>query len=230
MGNDELKTERSRVRRNHKIAHYDRREVYDVLDAGFIAHIGYMGKFGIGVTPTCYWREGNYVYWHGSSASGTMRGAAAKDVCVTVTHFDGLVLASSALHHSANYRTAMIFGTPELVTDPVEKARTLAHFIDHLVPGRWQTLRPMTNQELKATAILRLEIKEASVKIRSGNAVDDPEDVPLPIWGGVIPVSETFGKATPDPLKPADLPVPSAVKGYDGRTFSEVIVQRKVKR
>ncbi|HEY7687803.1 MAG TPA: pyridoxamine 5'-phosphate oxidase family protein [Dongiaceae bacterium] len=180
-------TARTRVKRLPKRGHYDRAVVNEVLDAGFICHIGYVIDGQPYVTPTAYWREGTHVYWHGSSASRMLR-AQTKGipVCLTVTHLDGIVLARSAFHHSINYRSVMAFGTAHIVDDPKKKEAAMRAFVERVYPGRWDTLRPVNKQEFKATTILGMELTEASAKIRTGNPVDDDEDYALPIWAGVV--------------------------------------------
>ena len=196
-------TERTRLRRVHQRGHYDRETIDAILDAGMICHVGYVIDGRPYVTPTICWREGDRVYWHGSSASRMLRKAEDAEVCLTVTHVDGLVLARSAFHHSANYRSVMLFGRAAKVTDPEDKTARLKTFVDQLYPGRWDDLRPMTGQELKATTILSIPIDEASAKVRSGPPVDDEEDYALDVWAGVVPVRTVIGAPEDDPrLKP----------------------------
>jgi len=206
---------RVRVRRLPKRGHYDRATLHGVLDAGFICHVGYVIDGQPYVTPTAYWREGDQVYWHGSSASRMLRAQSTGiPVCVTVTHVDGLVVARSGFHHSINYRSAMLLGKAEKVEDKAEKESAMAAFVDRIYPGRWQTLRPVNNQEMKATTILRMAIDEASAKIRTGPPVDDEEDYGLPIWAGVINLRSVVGNIESDPrLKPGVL-VPADIKPY----------------
>lgn len=180
---------RSKIRRIPKRGHYDRATILAVLDAGFICHVGYVIDGQPYVTPTAYWREGDSVYWHGSSASRMLRTLeTGADCSLTVTHLDGLVLARSAFHHSLNYRSAMLFGKARKIDDPVEKLARLEAFVERLYPGRWQELRPVSTKELKETTVLGMHIDEASVKVRSGGPVDDEADYALPVWAGVIPV------------------------------------------
>jgi len=192
-------TARSRVRRRPKRGHYDRDTVYAVLDAGFVCHVGYAIDGQPYVTPTCYWREGDAVYWHGSAASRMLRHLEkGADCCLTVTHVDALVLARSGFHHSINYRSAMVFGRAHKVEEPQQKLAKLEAFIERMFPGRWQGLRPVTKQELKGTTVLGMAINEASAKVRSGPPVDDDEDYALPIWAGLVPVRQVAGAPTGD--------------------------------
>jgi len=195
----ELKTDRSRLRRAHEKGSYDRDSLYAVLDAMPMCHIGYQINGTPSVLPTLQWREGDHVYWHGSSASRAIRAMDGADVCMTVTILDGYVLARSAFHHSVNHRSAMIFGRPEKVTDPTAKETHLKTMVDMIFPDRWDSLRPMTDQELKATALLRMPISEGAAKVRTGPPVDDDEDYALPIWAGVVPMSLQLHHPEPDP-------------------------------
>lgn len=201
-------SDRTRLRRAHERGRYDRASLHAVLDATPLCHVGYVLEGKPAVTPTLHWREGNHVYWHGSSASRALRAAEGLDVCLTVTLLDGLVLARSAFHHSVNYRSAMVFGRASIVADPDEKAEKLKNFVEAIVPGRWDGLRPMTEQEVKATTILSIPIDEASAKVREGGPIDDEEDYALPIWAGTVPFETVIADPIPDPrnLSGVDLP------------------------
>lgn len=208
-------TPRSRVKRVAKRAAYDRTAVHAILDAAMLCHVAYVIDGQPFCTPTLHWRRGDRLYWHGSSASRMLRHlATGVPVCLTVTHLDGLVLARSAFNHSANYRSAMCFGTAHLVTDPEEKRQALLDVTDRLFPGRNATLRPITAQEIKATAVIAMEIEEASAKIRAANAGDDDEDGHLPVWAGVIPVETVLRAEQPSPVLPATIPRPTDLAPY----------------
>lgn len=194
----ELKTERSRLRRTHERGSYDRDTLYRVLDAMPLAHISYVIDGRPSQLPTLQWREGDHVYWHGSSASRALRAMEGRDVCLSVTMMDGYVLGRSAMHHSANFRSAIVFGVAEKVTDEAAKAARLKAMVDSILPGRWDHLRPVQDQELKATAVMRMPIEEASAKIRSGGPKDDEEDYALPIWAGVVPMQTVLQPPVPD--------------------------------
>jgi len=192
-------TPRSRVKRLPKRAHYDRETIYAILDAAFVCHIGYVIDRQPYVTPTAYWREGDAVYWHGSSKSRMLMALEKRPgICLTVTILDALVVARSGFHKSVNYRAAMLYGKPYKVEDPDEKLAKMEAFVERLYPGRWRELRPVTRQELKATTVLGMQIEEASAKVRSGPPVDDEPDYALPIWGGVIPVRQVLGDPVDD--------------------------------
>ncbi|MGH6934034.1 MAG: pyridoxamine 5'-phosphate oxidase family protein [Dongiaceae bacterium] len=218
---------RVRVRRLSKRGYYDRATLYGVLDAGFICHAGYVIDGQPYVTPTAYWREGDQLYWHGSSASRMLRAQTPGiPVCITVTHLDGLVVARSGFHHSINYRSAILFGESEKVEDKAEKEAAMTAFVERIYPGRWRTLRPVTVQELKATSVLRMTIDEAAAKIRTGPPVDDEEDYALPIWAGVINLSTVAGKIEPDQRLSAGIPIPEDVYPYASSGAFDKILSR----
>jgi len=213
--NDELNvTEQTRLRRLHERGHFDRETIYGILDAMPLCHVGINLNNKPVVIPTFQWREGDRVYWHGSKASRGIRASQDMDVCLTVSLLDGLVLARSGMHHSANFRSVMIFGRPTVVEDPAQKVASLNAFIDTLYPGRSELLRPMTDQEAKATTVLSMPIDEASAKIRDDGVHDDEEDYALPIWAGVIPVRHTVGEAIPDPRNIPGVEMPEHVKNF----------------
>jgi hypothetical protein len=195
----------------HQKAAYDRARIDAILDAMPVAHVGYVLEGAPVVTPTLQWREGDRVYWHGSAASRMMKVAAGLPVCLTVTMVDGMVLARSGLEHSVNYRSVMVFGEAERVSGAAEKAMHLRAMFDALFPGRWETLRPMTATEVKATAILSLPLSEASAKLSTGMPTDVPGDLEFPAWSGVIPVGLSTGEPQPDPLNHTGLCLPEHV-------------------
>ena len=203
-------TERSRIRRLHQRGSHAADAVHAVLDAAPLCHVGYVIEGEAYVTPTLHWRDGNRVYWHGSSASRFLRAVEGQRVCLTVSLMDGYVLARSAFNHSVNYRSAMVFGRAHRVTNPDDIAAALRHLVDDLFPGRWEHLRTMTAQELKATSVLYLDIEEASVKSRNAPP-GDPEDAAHPVWAGVLPMHTTLGAAEPAPDSPHDLALPEAL-------------------
>jgi uncharacterized protein len=191
-------TARNRVKRLHERANYDRDAVYAILDAGMLAHLAYAIDGQPYCTPTLYWRDGDRLYWHGSSASRMLRHfSRGVEVCLTVSHLDGLALARSAFHHSVNYRSAMCFGVARLLDDAAEKARALEAFVDRLYPGRTGKLRPMHPQEAKATAVATMQIAEASAKTRAGGVKDDEDDYDVPVWAGAIPIRTVVGAPAP---------------------------------
>ncbi len=202
-------TTHTQVRRMPKRGHYDRATVHAILDAGAIAHVGYVIDGQPFVTPTAYWRKGDRLYWHGSSASRMLRTIdAGSPVCVTVAHIDGFVLARSAFHHSVNYRSVMAFGTAHKITDEAEVMQALRDFTERLYPGRWDALRPVQPQELKATTVLAMDLTAAVAKVREGMPLDDDDDYALPIWAGVLPVQTTVLAPLSDPRNQPDLDAP----------------------
>ena len=205
---------RVRVKRLHERGHYDAASVHGVLDAMPLAHVGYTFNGSVYVTPTLQWREGDHVYWHGSSASRFLEAAEDAEVCLTVTLWDGVVIARSGFHHSANYRSAMVLGRARKVTDPAEKTARLEGMFARWFPGRWDVLRPMSRQELKATTVLGMELDEASVKIRTGPPKDDEEDYALPIWAGVVPLRMETLAPVDDPRNLPGLAAPDNVAGF----------------
>lgn len=195
---NQVASSRVRVRRYAKRGHYDRASLDAILDAGIVCHIGFEYERAPVVIPTLYWRNGSRVYWHGSRASRMLRAVVDAQICLTVTHLDGLVLARSAFNHSVNYRSAVLFGCAAELTDPGEKRAQLQHLTESLFPGRWAALRPIKPRELAATSILYLEISEFSAKVREGQNVEDERDLGWPVWAGVIPLMLHAGIPQPD--------------------------------
>ncbi|WP_164777294.1 pyridoxamine 5'-phosphate oxidase family protein, partial [Mesorhizobium sp. M7A.F.Ca.CA.004.06.1.1] len=161
-------TSRNRVKRLHERGSYDHAAVFAVLDAGLLCHVAYTFDGQPYCTPTIHWREDDMLYWHGSSASRMLRNLrGGTPACLTVSHLDGLVLARSGFNHSANYRSAMCFGTARIIDEPDEKLKALAGVVDRFYPGRSETLRPISVQEAKATTVIGMRIEEASAKVRA---------------------------------------------------------------
>jgi nitroimidazol reductase NimA-like FMN-containing flavoprotein (pyridoxamine 5'-phosphate oxidase superfamily) len=202
-------TEKTKLRRIPKRGVYEREEIYQILDEGFICHVGFTDGGKTFVIPTGYARLEDKLLIHGSSASRMMREMAQKiEVCVTVTLLDGLVLARSAFHHSMNYRSVIIFGTAHLITDAKEKYDALKAFTEHIIPNRWTDIRPPNDLELKATTVLSLPIEEASAKIRNGDPVDDEADYSLSVWAGVVPLKMERGQSIRDARLNSDIEMP----------------------
>ncbi len=193
-------SERVRLRRKRERGNYDRSVIDAILDEALIAHLGIVDEHGQPfVIPTLHARSGDLVYCHGSTASRTLRAlAGGAPACLTVSLIDGLVLARSAMHHSANYRSAMLIGQATAVADLDEKRAAMRAVVEHIVPGRWNDVRAPTENELKATSVLAIPIDEASAKLRSGGPLDDEEDYALPAWAGVIPLSSQARAPEPD--------------------------------
>ena len=220
-------TRRNKVVRRHERGRYDKETVHAILDAGLMAHIAYVMDGQPFCTPTAYWREGDVLYWHGSSASRMIRfQRPGVPVCVTVTHLDALVLARSAFHHSVNYRSVMAFGTARMVDGIEEKRRAMDGFIDRFYPGRSALLREPTASEIKATTFVMMEIEQASGKIRDTHVSDDEEDYALPIWAARYPVRQVLGMAEPCPRQHHDASVPPGMAPFQpGRTLDAVLAE-----
>jgi nitroimidazol reductase NimA-like FMN-containing flavoprotein (pyridoxamine 5'-phosphate oxidase superfamily) len=211
-------TPRTTVRRLPKRGVYDRPTVHAILDEGFICHAAFIADGSPVVIPTAYGRDGDQLYLHGSAASRMLKTmATGVEVCVAVTLVDGLVLARSAFHHSINYRSVVVFGKAQLISDRDRKAEALRCIVEHITPGRWSEVRPPTDHELKATLVLALPLEEVSAKVRSGPPIDDEDDYGLPIWAGVLPVAITPDTPVDDGRILADVPVsPSALSWWRG--------------
>jgi uncharacterized protein len=210
-------TKRTELRRLPKRGSHDAETVHGILDAAFLAHVGFAVNGQPFVIPTLYGRSGEKLYLHGSAASRMLReldtGIAA---CVTVTLVDGLVLARSAFHHSMNYRSVVAFGTARKIENAEEKESALRIISEHLIAGRWNDVRQPTQQELKATAVLEFTIEEASAKIRTGPPIDDEDDYALPVWAGVLPLELQSKEPVPDSRLAAGTAVPPYLRAHNG--------------
>jgi uncharacterized protein len=211
-----LPSERVRLRRKRERGSHDREVIDAILDEALIAHLGITEPDGQPIViPTLHARCGDLVYCHGSAASRTLR--ALRDgvpACLTVCLLDGLVLARAAMHHSANYRSAMILGRARPIEDDSEKRMALRAIVEHIVPGRAEHVRGPSESELKATAVLALPIEESSAKIRTGPPIDDDEDHALPYWAGTLPVRMQVGTPEPDPRLTPGIEVPPHAASY----------------
>ncbi|MFJ3530326.1 pyridoxamine 5'-phosphate oxidase family protein [Streptomyces sp. NPDC090132] len=200
--------------RSRERAAYDREQIHSILDEAYVCHLGFVRDGAPVVLPTLFGRIGERLYVHGSTGSRPLRTAGGSSdglaVCLTVTHVDGLVLARSAFHHSLNYRSVVVHGTAHAVTDPEERRTALDAIVEQVVPGRSRDSRPANEKELAATAVLRLDLREVSAKVRTGGPNDEPEDLALPHWTGVVPL--THGFAAPVPA--VDLDPAIAVPDY----------------
>jgi uncharacterized protein len=218
-------TARTRVRRRPDRGRYDRATVYAILDAALLCHVGYVIDGLPYVTPTLFWREGEWLYWHGSSASRMLRHQAEGiPVCVTVSHVDGLVVARSGFHHSLNYRAVMAFGNAAIVRDEATKTAALNAFVERLYPGRNRQIRPILPQELKATTLMSMVIDEVSAKVRTGGPIDDEEDYALDCWAGIIPIEMRVGAAIADTrLKPGVAPLDGIGQWAEGKAVGDIL-------
>ncbi|HUL16242.1 MAG TPA: pyridoxamine 5'-phosphate oxidase family protein [Terriglobales bacterium] len=208
-------TPRTQVKRLPKRGHYDRETVYKILDEAFVCHVGFVSEGQPYVIPTNFGRVDDKLYLHGSAASRMLRTLSeGVPVCVTVTLVDGLVLARSAFHHSVNYRSVVVLGTAQLVENSAEKMEALRLFTEHIMKGRWAEVRWPTEQELKATIVLRLPLEEVSAKVRTGGPIDDEEDYALAVWAGVLPIKPQPQSPIADTRLNPETPLPEYLKNY----------------
>ncbi|NQD36255.1 pyridoxamine 5'-phosphate oxidase family protein [Permianibacter sp. IMCC34836] len=195
----------TRVRRHPERASYDRAAIDALLDAHWVCQIAFVHDQLPHVIPTAYWRDGDYVYIHGSNGSRMLNMLQDGDSCTNITLIDGMVLARSAFSHSVNYRSVNLYGRYQAVTDAVHKAEAFQKFFDVILPGRWPEVRPPNHKETAATTVLRLPIEQAVLKARSGGPKDDQEDLTRPCWAGVLPFSFHSGAAIAEPDAVGDL-------------------------
>lgn len=208
------KSKRTSITRLPKRGSYDRQTVYDILDEALFCTVAYVRDGEPFQIPTGFCRIGDKFYIHGSVGSFYMRELAANQptVCISVTHIDGLVLARSAMHHSVNYRSVVLFSLPRKVTDPDEQYHALEVFTNKMQPGRWDDIRKPTPNEWKETMVISFTIEEASAKIRTGAPKDDAEDYDLDIWAGVVPLKLSRSIPIPDERLKADVAMPNYLR------------------
>jgi nitroimidazol reductase NimA-like FMN-containing flavoprotein (pyridoxamine 5'-phosphate oxidase superfamily) len=216
----------NRVRRVHDRGRYDRVTIYAILDAAVVCHIAYIIDGRPFCTPTGFWREGDHLYWHGSSASRMIRKQSAGiPVCLTVTHVDALVMARSGFHHSVNYRSVMAWGNAHPITDTDEKLRLMDNFIDRIYPGRSKLIRQPNSQEFKATTMMGMEIETASGKIRDKHVSDEEEDYDgVPAWSALYPITQVLGEPSECVRQIPGLKRPAEMSDFvPGTTFDTVM-------
>jgi nitroimidazol reductase NimA-like FMN-containing flavoprotein (pyridoxamine 5'-phosphate oxidase superfamily) len=219
-------TDRTRLRRRPQRGAYDRVTVFGILDAGVMCHVGYVVNGKPVVTPTAYWRHGDDIYWHGSAASRMLNTVDGAEVCVTVSHLDGLVVARSAFHQSVNYRSVMIFGQAQVLADIAQKRVAMHAFVERLYPGRSTEIRESSDKELQAISVIKLTITEAAAKVRGLGVVDDDDDYAIPTWAGVIPIKAIIGKAVPDQRLLVDPQLPANLADFAaGARLDEVLAR-----
>ena len=215
MSEPQNPTSRTRVVREPDRAVYDRAAAYQILDEGFICHVGFVVDGQPFVIPTSYGRKDANLYIHGSAASRMLRNLdSGIPVCVTVTLLDGLVLARSIFNHSMNYRSVVVLGTAVAVKDPAEKLEALRLLSEHILPSRWDDSRQPNEKELKATMALRLPIREFSCKVRQGPPIDDEPDYAFPTWAGVVPLTMETGIPISDARLDPAFEVPEYARNY----------------
>lgn len=211
-------TKRSELRRIPDRGSHDWETINQILDAGFLASVGFCVDGQPFVIPTLYGRDGEKLYLHGSAVSRTLRELETGiPICVTVTLVDGLVLSRSAFDHSMNYRSVVAFGTARKIVDPEQKVKSLRVISEHLIAGRWAEVRGPSDKELKATTVLEFSIEEASSKVRSGPPLDDESDYGLPVWAGVLPLEIRSRLPIPDGRLIKDVTLPDYVRRFDAR-------------
>jgi uncharacterized protein len=208
-------TERTTVRRKPDRANYDRETIYGILDQAFVCHVGFIADGMPVVVPTNYVRVGDKLFLHGSTASRLMKtlGSGAP-FCLSVTLLDGIVFSPTATGHSVNYRSVVVMGKAEPIEDRAAKLAAMRDFVEYVLRGRWATVRPPSEQELKGTMVLAVPLVEASAKVRTGFAVDDDKEYQSTAWTGVLPFKWTPGEPAPDPRGTAAIPVPDNIQHY----------------
>ena len=214
MSNFNPKSDKSRVRRIPKRGQYDEATIYEILDSDCVCNVGFNYNGYPVIIPTIYGRSGNKLYLHGATTSRMLETLSkGENLCISVTHVNGIVLARSLFHSSMNYKSVVIFGSGKLLPDS-EKMDALKIVSDQIIPGRWEEARLPSQKELKATNLIEIEILEASAKIREGHPGDDKVDYDLDIWAGVIPLTKHIGEPIPDPLLKPNISLPDSAKSY----------------
>ena len=208
-----MESERTRVRRLPERGAYDSETIYRILDDNILCHVGFNADHGPVVLPTLFGRDDDVIYLHGSAGAHMLRNLrSGVPVSVAVTSVDGIVAARSLFNHSINYRSVVIYGVAEEVTDVQEKLRGMEILTNHILPGRWDEARQPNTTEFTQTMILKLGLEEASAKVRVGPPHDDAEDLPLDVWAGVIPLSTTAGVPIDSPDLTAGKPIPPSIQ------------------
>jgi hypothetical protein len=206
---------RSEVNRIPSRAFYDKETIYEILDEALICYVGFVEDDHPFVIPFNYARKGNNILLHGAKDSRMIKNIQnGNEVCITVTLLDGLVLARSACMHGVNYRAVVLFGRGVPITEEKEKYEALKAVSEHLLPGRWKDIRKPTSEEVEDTAVVSVPIETASAKVMIGGPNDDPEDLDLPIWAGLVPLKLQALEPEPDPKRKADIAVPDYVTDF----------------
>ena len=212
---DYSKSSLNKIKRGHNRATYEVEKINAILDAGFICYVSYVFEGRAITLPMAFGRKDNKIILHGSQANRMLLTLLeAKEMSLTVMHLDGLVLARSGLHHSVNYRSATLFGTVKKVESPKEKEAALFCFMEHMLKGQWDSIRPMRQKELDRTLVVEMTIDQASAKIRDTGVEDEPEDYQLDIWAGIVPIKQIVGYPIPDKGLPQKMEVPHHILEY----------------
>jgi nitroimidazol reductase NimA-like FMN-containing flavoprotein (pyridoxamine 5'-phosphate oxidase superfamily) len=210
------KTTRNKVKRLPERGHYDTATIYPIVDAALICHVGFVLEGQPFVIPTLHARQGDTILLHGAKGSRLLRYVqTGGQVCITVTHVDGIVLARSVFHHSINYRSAVLFGKGAVIVDAQAQLQALEAFTERLIPGRWQDARPPNALELKQTTVVAVQIESASAKLRSGPPGDEADDLDLPVWAGVLPIRQVAGAPLADPQLRPGVELPDYIRDFD---------------
>jgi uncharacterized protein len=210
-------TPRTKLRRMAQRGSFDRELVNDILDEGFVCHVSFLFQGKACLIPTVYARAGDSLVLHGATSNRALRAlrTPGNDACISVTHFDSLVMARSAFHHSVNYRSVILYGQAQEVSDAADKMAALEALIEHVAAGRWKEIRQPNREELLRTLVLRVPIVEGSAKVRAYGVVDDAEDLALDVWAGLIPIETRYGAPVRDPQLSAEVALPKYLEGYD---------------
>jgi uncharacterized protein len=208
-------TDRTKVRRKPDRGKYDWDTIHAILDQAFVCHVGFIADGMPVVVPTNYVRVGDKLFLHGSTASRLMKtlGSGAP-FCLSVTLLDGIVFSPTATGHSVNYRSVVVMGKAEPIEDPAAKLAAMRDFVEYVLRGRWATVRPPSEQELKGTMVLAVPLVEASAKVRVGFAVDSDEEYASGAWTGVLPFKWTPGEPVRDPRGNPTVPIPENIQRY----------------
>jgi nitroimidazol reductase NimA-like FMN-containing flavoprotein (pyridoxamine 5'-phosphate oxidase superfamily) len=213
------KTARNKVKRLPERGHYDAATIYPIVDAALICHVGFVLEGQPFVIPTLHARQDDTILLHGAKGSRLLRHIqSGGQVCITITHVDGIVLARSVFHHSINYRSAVLFGTGALIVDAQAQLQALEAFTERLIPGRWQDARQPNALELKQTMVIAVQIESASAKLRTGPPGDEAEDYDLPVWAGVLPLRQSAGAPLADPQLKPGVELPDYIRDFDRRS------------
>ncbi len=209
------KSKLNKVKRGKIRATYDVEKINTILDAGFIGYVSYIYEQRTITLPMAYGRKGNKIYLHSSQTNRMLLALLdVKKISMTVMHLDALVLARSGLHHSVNYRSATLFGTVKKLENNIQKKEALKCFMEHMMKGRWNEIRPMQQRELDRTLVVEMTIETASAKIRDVGVVDEPEDYNLDVWAGLIPLKQVALDPISDKGLPQKMEMPKHVLDY----------------
>ncbi|MEP7190038.1 MAG: pyridoxamine 5'-phosphate oxidase family protein [Roseiflexaceae bacterium] len=213
------KTAGNKVKRLPERGHYDAATIYPIVDAALICHVGFVLEGQPFVIPTLHARQDDTILLHGAKGSRLLRHIqSGGEVCITITHVDGIVLARSVFHHSINYRSAVLFGKGSVIEDEQAKLQALEAFTERLIPGRWQDARPPNALELKQTTVIAVQIESASAKLRTGPPGDEADDLDLPVWAGVLPLRQITGAPLADPQLSPGIELPDYIRDFDLRS------------